>query len=302
MSDDMCRATTNTGFAVATCYLLDGHDGQHDDGSYHWPNVQPLQERGPEPCGNVSPNRVSRRALDAGHDGQHGSSNSSWPQARSNYRSDQLTGAKIDDLLLDLFRRVEQLEQLARPTASCASEELRQGLGEVEKRMTRLEQAQVYSTSPHDLSALQASINTQFERLNGAICMVNSDAQQRNQAMVDRLSAMWDVLAAMAPVIDALGSAEHPEECHGEVCFKSVPDGAQTERASGSPAAVQCSTRFREGQCSGWLGHHGDCAVVPDPEQLEDLEEFQPRCSELVLGVRCTLGAGHPEDCSTAKH
>ena len=259
MTDDMCRATTNTGFGVATCYLRAGHTDPHDDGNQTRANVQPLQERGPE-------------------------------QARGNYSSDQLTGIKIDDLILilDLFRRIEQLEQGTASgtatddmfaTTNRKHSHLAQSVGEMHERVTRLEQAAVYGPGPHDLSALQASIQNHVNRaitdlgtgIGEQHDQINGDAQQRNQAMVDRLNAMWDVLTAMAPVIDRLGQVYSRE-----VIVKIGDELVQTERASGSPAAVRCPARFREGQCLGYAGHEGECSALPDPRepQLENPEEF----------------------------
>lgn len=280
MTDDQCRATTSTGFGVATCYLRAGHTGQHDDGQYHWPNVQSLRAKSRE-------EQWTERLGDA--------------------------GGNRDELMLRLFERVEALEQGAANGAATddrfastnrAVEALMGSVDRLTRRVRDLEKAQVYNTRLRDLSALQASIenhinraltkfgretNTQFERLNGAICAVNDDAQQQYTDMVAKLNSIWKVLAAMAPIMDTLGSAGHegvtdltghPEECHGEVCVKCVkcvkpvPDGAQTERASGSPAAVRCPERFREGQCLGYAGHDGDCSAVADGEQLEDPIEF----------------------------
>lgn len=67
------------------------------------------------------------------------------------------------------------------------------------------------------------------------------------------------------------------------------PAPAQTERASGSPAAVRCPTQYREGQCLGYAGHDGECSAVPDTgnSQLEDPSEFE-------CGAESYPGLGHP--------
>lgn len=271
---------------------------------FSWnPLVQPLHQRGPEPayCGVTHPagHGLGTCNLDQGHDGNHSSGLANWPQARSNYRSDQLTGAKIDDLILDLFRRVEQLEQGAANGAATddmfastnrSVEGLAGGMDRLTRRVRDLEKAAVYSIGPHDLSALQTNIenhinraltefgsvlNTQFERLNGAICTVNGEAQQRHIDTGAKLNAIWKVIGAMAPIIDTLGSAEH-EWVNEPEPVTHVDTGLDytTERASGSPAAVRCPERFREGQCLGYAGHDGDCSAVADGEQLEDPIEF----------------------------
>lgn len=255
MTHDQCRATTNTGFSVIRCEQRVGHADSHTTDQYSWPNVQPLQTK------------------------QH-------------YTSNALEGVDRDNLIRDLFERIETLEQSTAGGAATddmfAAQEQR--IAQLEERVRGLERAQVYGSGQHDLSALQASIanhlnraltdigsglDTRFTLLTEALRAGGRNAERRHIDTTAKLDAIWTVLGAMAPVIDALGWEEHPEECHGEVCFKSVPDGAQNERASGPPAAVQCDTRFREGQCSGWRGHHGDCAVVPDVWPPEDPDEFE---------------------------
>lgn len=285
MSDDRCGATVHMDNSLRVCNMSPGHLGDHRDRDFFtWnPLVQPLQSK-------------SREAQ--------------WAELI------QAADGNRDELILRLFERVEKLEQGAAngaatddmfATTNRAVEGLAGGMDRLTQRVRDLEKAAAYSTGPHDLSALQASIenhinraltefgretNTQFERLNGAICTVNGHAQQQYTDMVAKLNSIWKVLAAMAPIMDTLGSAGHegvtdltghPEECHGEVCVKCVkcvkpvPDGAQTERASGSPAAVRCPERFREGQCLGYAGHDGDCSAVPGSgnEQLEDPREFR---------------------------
>lgn len=71
--------------------------------------------------------------------------------------------------------------------------------------------------------------------------------------------------------------------------MKPEPAPAQTERASGSPAAVRCPTQYREGQCLGYAGHDGECSAVPDTgnSQLEDPSEFE-------CGAESYPGLGHP--------
>lgn len=407
MSDDQCTEVGGpNGEPLRRCRLTAGHGGGHSDGTLTWllgfePTVTPLQERGPEQpvqwCGDGSAPVGGPCSMTLGHEGDHQNGQHIWHQAQGNYRSTNLAGASHDDLIRDLFRRVEQLEQtsaggaavddmfsgvsnaldnhakkitelrvqvrdleqLARPTSSCASEELRQGLGEVEKRMTRLEQAQVYGPGPHDLSALQASITNHVNRAltewGSGFASLLTEQHREMEGLLNRVVAQ--ILGELKPVppvfceapdntgtlhcekgpdhdgrhqsgntswpnpckqphptlnvtcstvkghttehrsgpvrwVDGqeqyqdLGTVKdngaddlvgHPEECHGEVCVKSAPDGAQTERASGSPAAVRCPAQFREGQCLGYAGHDGDCSAVPAPRepQLEDPEEFE---------------------------
>lgn len=225
MSDDQCTEVGGpNGEPLRRCRLTAGHGGGHSDGSLTWllglePTVTPLQERGPEPCGSTwrtfpSGHLVCTR--EKGHDESHSDGRSSWPQAQENYGYTNLAGASYEDLIRDLFRRVEQLEQLAQPTASCASEELRQGLGEVEKRMTRLEQAQVYGPGPHDLSALQASIanhvnqaltdlgsglDSRFTFLTEALRAGGRDAERRHretEGLLNRVAAQ--ILGELKPV------------------------------------------------------------------------------------------------------
>lgn len=411
--EDMCRATS-TGFAAAMCSLQSGHDGQHDDGTYQWPNT--AEEGRCESVGGWAGSPLARCVFATGHADDHSGGVRVWPNVQSlqergpvtpprNYRSDQLGGAKWDDLILDLFRRVEQLEQLARPTASCASEELRQGLGEVEKRMTRLEQAQVYGPGPHDLSGLHASIanhinraltefgsglDSRFTLLAEALRAGGRDAERRHREMEGLLNrVVAQILGELKPVPPVFceapdntgtlhcekgpdhggrhqsGNTSWPNPCRqphptldvtcstvkghttdhlaaydprygrvrwvddqeqyrdlgtvkeegaddptGHPCgaahpvesdricvlpeghtaahksssrgyvrlvWKDEPAPAQTERASGSPAAVRCPAQFREGQCLGYAGHDGDCSAVPGSgnPQLEDPEEFE---------------------------
>lgn len=299
MSDDRCQALSPLQDGKALwCTLPAGHTDDHYNGEYYWANVPHVQGRGPEPayCGITHPagHGLGTCNLDAGHDGNHSSGLANWPPARSNYRSDDLAGAKIDDLILDLFRRIEQLEQ---DTASGAATD--DMFAAQERRIARLEQRIRYlerqlSSTPqtYDFSALQASItshlnraltdlgsglDTRFTLLTEALRARGRNDEQRHAQTGAKLDTMWEMLRVMAEAIDRIIPAGHPEECHGEVCFKSVPDGAQTERASGSPAAVRCPAQFREGQCLGYAGHEGECSALPDPwePQLEDPGEFE---------------------------
>lgn len=320
MSDDQCPATTQTGFGVVRCQMPPGHPEHHTNQSYRWYGGYPDSHTPPVPActdtiwvsdeiGTVTCSRGQ------GHRGDHAESTTGrelrWPlvgpvpvpetvtnEPTRHYGSNDLAGVNRDDLIHNLFKRVEQLEQSSADgaatddmfkTASRAVERLASGLDEIERRMTALERR----ASPTRADQL---MNTQFERLNGAICQVNGDAQQRNQAMVDRLKAMWDVLAAMAPIIDSLKPALLKVICgapdgSGEIVCgrdqghdgrhmangfswpaKPVPD--QAEHASGSP--VQCPTQFREGQCLGYAGHDGECSAVDGSgnPQMEGHEEF----------------------------
>lgn len=282
-----------------------------------------------------------------GHGGDHQNGQHIWHQAPGNYRSTNLAGASHDDLILDLFRRVEQLEQLARPTASCASEELRQGLDNLRKsaadhqrRLLGLEQAQVYGPGPHDLSALQASIanhvNQALTDLGSGFASLVTQQHRETEGSLNRVVAQ--ILGELKPVPPVFcetpdntgtlhcekgpdhggrhqsGNTSWPNPCgaahpsldvtcatvkghttdhlaaydtrYGRVRWAdgedqyqnlgTVEDGAQTERASGSPAAVRCPAQFREGQCLGYAGHEGECSALPDPRepQLENPEEF----------------------------
>lgn len=227
MSDDQCTATTQTGFGVVRCQLPTGHPEHHTNQQYRWYGGYPNSTTSPVPvCTDTIwvSDEIGTVAcsLGQGHATDHVENTTGralhWPlvdrclapdpepvtdRATRHYSSNNLAGVSYEDLIRDLFRRVEQLEQLARPTASCASEELRQGLGEVEKRMTRLEQAPVYG--PHDLSALQASIT---DHMNRALTEWGSGLAslltEQHEQTADLFRSIWAVLKTMAPVIDAL--------------------------------------------------------------------------------------------------
>jgi hypothetical protein len=350
MSEDQCPATTQTGFGVVRCQMPPGHPEHHTNQSYRWYGGYPESTTPPVPtCGALTWVSDEFGAVlcsrQQGHGGDHAESTTGrelrWPLAdpipgpepvtnepTRHYGSNDLAGVSRDDLIHNLFKRVEQLEQSSADgaatdemflTTNRTMDHLASGLGEIERRMTALERL----VSGTDL-------NRQFERLNGAICTVNGEAQERHQEICAGLKFILDVLATMAPVIDSLkpaplkvicGAEElhgmdhcpckldaghdghhycgtvawpnhqapdmtgHPEECHGEVCVKPSP--AQAERASGSP--VQCPTQFREGQCLGWAGHHGECSAVKGSgnPQMEDPAEFTEQMGP---------GGGYPSD------
>lgn len=258
---------------TARCELRYGHVGECSVSRYG-PPAAPPQRRACSRWFRVSGGENQYCALPENHEGLH----SAGP-------GDYTGGRLVEDVVIELFQRIS--------TAETKLSSLRDTVLSVQHRMDDWEPAPV-RPGPHDLSALQSSINTQFERLN-------ADAQQRNQAMVDRLSAMWKVLAAMAPVIDSLGSSEHERvTTHVGPCMDH-----QTELASGSPAAVRCPVRFREGQCLGYAGHDGECAAVPGTAadyQLEDPGEFEECGMDPAPGhgmPPCGRRAGHGGVCAS---
>lgn len=274
MPDDQCRATTSTGFGVATCYLRAGHKDQHDDGQYHWPNVQPLHTR-------------SREAQ--------------WAERM------QAAGGMRDELILQLFERIETLEQGTAGGAATddmfAAQERR--IVQLEERVRDLERQLSRLPQTYDFSALQANLTTHTNRAMTELGsgLISRWTEQHEQT-AERLGAMWNVLAAMAPVIDRMDQAykrsmAHSQDpiTHVELGLDYPEDGAQTERASGSPAAVRCPERFREGQCLGYAGHDGECSAAPGGEQLEDLEECGNPPVPGSASPPCGRPAGHTGVC-----
>lgn len=297
-----------------------GHGGGHSDGTLTWllgfePTVTPLQERGPERpvqwCGDGSAPVGGPCSMTLGHEGDHQNGQHIWHQARGNYRSTNLAGAKIDDLILDLFRRVERLEEGMNVAASVAKNHAND-MRAWEKRVQGLEQAQVYGPGPHDLSVLQASIvnhvnqaltdlgsglDSRFTLLTEALRAGGQDAERRHRELEGLLNrVVAQILGELKPVPSVFCGAAHPVES-GRTCVRpeghtaahksssrgsvrlvwnDEPAPAQNERASGSPAAVRCPAQFREGQCLGYAGHEGECSALPDPRepQLENPEEF----------------------------
>lgn len=244
MSDDQCDATTNTGFDLLNCDLARGHDGPHQCAGYSWPNVQPFQ-------------------------------------AKQNYSSAALAGAKFEDLFLDLFRRIEQLEQRS-ASAEMLAEQARR-IDELEKRLDTLSR-QTGQPSP---MSVRSTITNHVDRALADLGsgLVSRMAEQHAQISA-KLDAMWQVLGAMAPVIDS--PAEPATHVEPGLDY-------QTERVSGSPAAVRCPTRFREGQCMGYAGHEGECSSIPgDGSQMEDAGEFDV-CA--VSQRYAAAGRGEVQDC-----
>lgn len=287
MSDDQCTATIYDQGTQMSCALLPGHVGVHVDGRYGWgpsdTTVHVLPTRGAEnPCGATLHNGTSSLYVcqrEPGHSGDHQDRNFQWnpmvrplpEKSREAQWEDRIrsAGGNRDELILQLFERVEQLEQTSAggaavddmfATMNRARQRLAQGLGEVEKRMTRLEQAQVYGPGPHDLSALQASIKN---HINRALADLGA-------GLGIRLNAMQDVLTRQQAAVLAQLIPEPEPVTHVEPGLDYT-----TERASGSPAAVRCSTRFREGQCLGYAGHDGECSAIQGGEQLEDSKGFE---------------------------
>lgn len=375
MSDDQCTATTQTGFGVVRCQLPTGHPEHHTNQQYRWYGGYPNSTTSPVPvCTDTIwvSDEIGTVAcsLGQGHATDHVENTTGralhWPlvdrclapdpepvtdRATRHYSSSSnLAGASHDDLIRDLFRRVEQLEQLARPTASCESEELRQELRQLSQRVRGLEKAQVYGPGPHDLSALQASITNHVNRAltdlgsgldarftlmtqwGSGLTSLLTEQHRETERLLNRVVAQ--ILGELKPVPPVFceapdntgtlhcekgpdhggrhqsGNTSWPNPCRqphptlNVTCstvkghtteHRSGPvrwvdgqghvfvelgtvkdDGAQSERASGSPAAVRCPAQFREGQCLGYAGHDGECSALPDPRepQLEDPEEF----------------------------
>lgn len=214
MTNDQCgEASSLRDGTMRACELPAGHTNDHYNGywAWAWANVQPLQERGPEPayCGVTHPagHGLGTCNLDHGHDGNHSSGLAAWPQARSNYRSDQLTGATIDDLILDLFRRVEQLEQTSAGGAATddmfATQERR--ISQSEKRIQGLERAQVYGPEPHNFSALQASMTNHTNR---ALTELGSGLISRLEEVAERI--MLSLRTDLAAALDRLDPPKPP--------------------------------------------------------------------------------------------
>lgn len=339
---------------MRACELPAGHTNDHYNGYWAWANVQPLQERGPEPayCGVTHPagHGLGTCNLDHGHDGNHSSGLATWPQARSNYQSTGLAGASYEDLIRDLFERIENLEQTSAGGAATddmfAAQERR--IFQLEERIRGLERAQVYGPEPHNFSALQASMTNHTNR---ALTDLGSGLTSRLEEVAERIT--HSLRTDLAVVLDRLDppkppscgapdqaglytceladghdgrhvngistwpnrcGAEHPSlgvACvlakghttehrseEGSVGFgraRWADDGAQTERASGPPAAVRCPTRFREGQCPGYAGHDGDCAAVPDPAEFPECGMDPTNMSS--AGAPCALSQGHDGSC-----
>lgn len=352
MSDDRCQALSPLQDGKALwCTLPAGHTDDHYNGEYYWANT-------PQQCGATTNTGFSviRCEQRAAHAGSHMTDQYSWPnvqplQTKQHYTSNALQGVDRDNLIRDLFERIETLEQGTAGGAATddmfAAQEQR--IAQLEERVRGLERAQVYGSGQQDPSALQASIashlsraltdlgsglDTRFTLLTEALRARGRNDEQRHIDTTAKLDAIWNVLAAMAPVIDALkpdslrvicgtpdlsglyhcdrdpghngrhrngistwpnpcGAAHpsldaicarakgHTTEHRGSFVHRLVRWGDQstehvTERASGSPAAVRCSTEFREGPCLGYAGHDGECSALPESDnpQLEDPEEF----------------------------
>ena len=337
MSDDQCTEVCGrNGEPLRQCRLTAGHGGGHSDGALTWllgsePTVTPLQERGPEGpaqwCGDGGAPVGGPCSMALGHEGNHQNGRHIWRQAQENYRSTNLAGAKHDDLIRDLFRRVETLEQLARPTASCASEELRQGLGEVEKRMTRLEQAQVYGPGPHDLSVLQASI---ANHVNQALAEFGSQLGVLLDGMRGMLAQhiSTNTAAVLARLEPEPEQARCGEPDHSGLYSCELEPGHAVRHANGlSSWPLKCdaidprSDGKDPGLCVRVRGHRGPHTTDPrersmsarwnDPEPVTHVEPGLDYTTERASGspaaVRCPaqfregqcLGyAGHEGECS----
>lgn len=187
MSDDQCAATTQTGFGVVRCQLPTEHPEHHTNQQYRWYGGHPEQ---PTPwCGDGSGLVGGPCVLDLGHAGDHQNG------APKNYGSTNLAGAKHDDLILDLFRRVEQLEQTSASGAATddmfvdtnrAVQNLMKSVADHQRRLLGLEQAQVYGPSPQDLSVLQASI---ANHVNQALTDLGSGLDSRFTLLTEALRA-----------------------------------------------------------------------------------------------------------------
>lgn len=298
------------GSPLARCVFAASHADDHSDGVRVWPNVQSLQERGPERpvqwCGNGSAPVGGPCSMTLGHEGDHQNGQHIWHQAQGNYRSTNLAGAKWDDLILDLFRRVEQLEQLARPTASCASEELRQGLGEVEKRMTRLEQAQVYGPGPHDLSGLHASI---ANHINRALTEFGSQLGIILDGMRDVLSEHIStnttaVLARLAPVepVPLRVVCAAPDNTGTLHCEKGPDHGGRHQSGNTSwPNPCRQPHPTLDVTCSTVKGHTTDHLAAYDPRYgrvrwVDDQEQYRDlgTVKDDGAATQALCGAAHP--------
>jgi hypothetical protein len=201
---DQCTANTRTKHGTAWCQLATGHPEHHTNQAYRW-----YDARCPAVTFVNSDTGMVSCSLREGHSGDHIENDTGralhWPvkpgvpdpepvtdRATHHYSSNDLAGANRDDLLRDLFKRVEQLEQSSAGGAATddmfaatnrAIERLASGLGEVERRMTALEGLM----SGTDL-------NRQFERLNGAICTVNGEAQERYEGADARARSLQSAL------------------------------------------------------------------------------------------------------------
>lgn len=279
MSDDQCTEVGGpNGEPLRRCRLTAGHGGGHSDGSLTWllglePTVTPLQERGPEQptqwCGDGGARVGGPCSMTLGHEGSHQNGRHTWRHAQENYRSTNLAGAKHDDLIRDLFRRVEQLEQTSASGAATDDmfaaqarkhSHLAQTVGELSKRMTRLEQAQVYGPGPHDLSVLQASI-----------------ANHVNQALTEFGSQLGILLDGMQGML-----AQH-------ISTNTAAVLARLEPAEPVPLPVVCEAPDNTGtlHCEKGPGHGGrhqsGNTSWPNPCK-------QPHPT---LGVTCCTVKGH---------
>lgn len=334
MSDDQCPATTRTKHGTAWCQLATGHPEHHTNQSYRWYGGYPDSHTPPVPaCTDTIwvSDEIGTVAcsLGQGHTSDHTENTTGralhWPlvdrclapdpepvtnEPTRHYASNDLAGVSRDDLIHNLFKRVEQLEQSSADAGVVDGDLARliNGLGEVKRRVTALERL----VSGTDL-------NRQFERLNGAICTVNGGAQERHQETGARLKAMWDVLAAMAPVIDSLKPAPLKVICGAPdlnghyVCeLDQGHDGRHycgtstwPREACGAPHPVQSGRTCVRPQ--GHTAAHrssssGDVRLVwndePAPDQAERASGSPVRCPTQFREGQCLGWAGHDGECS----
>lgn len=349
MSDDQCPATTQTGFGVVRCQLPMGHPNpeDHTNEQYRWARAR---------CAATTfvNNDVGMVAcsLREGHSGDHIENDTGralyWPdlppvapdpgpvtdRATHHYGSKQLAGANRDDLIRNLFERVEQLEQTSANAGAVdhmfgstnrSVERLASGLGEIERRMTALEGA-VSHQGGSDLSALQSSL---MNHTNRAMTDLAMGFQERHQEIGARLKAMWDVLAAMAPIIDSLKPAPLKAICgapalHGpDVCdLDAGHDGRHYCGTSTWPnqSAATCGATHpvESGRtCVRPRGHtaahksssRGDVRLVwndePVPDHQEERASGSPapaRCPSQFREGQCLGYTGHDGGCSAVPH
>jgi hypothetical protein len=339
--DDQCTATTQTGFGVVRCVGEAGHVGRHMDRSaYIWHDTPAVQ------CTATtfvnSDVGMVACSLTEGHAGDHIENDTGralcWPDlppvapdpgpVTSRYSSDKLAGANRDDLIRNLFERIEQLEQTSANARAVdhmfgstnrAAERLAGGLGEIERRMTALEG--LGTKDPKALGHVVVGVQQLSRRMDRAMTDLAMGFQERHQETGARLQDIWHVLSAMMPIIENLKPAPVKVICgapalHGpDVCdLDSGHEGRHycgnttwPQASCGAPHPVELGVtciRPRGHTAAHKSSSRGDVRLVwndePAPAQ-EERASGSPapvRCPSQFREGQCLGYAGHDGECA----
>lgn len=141
MPANQCPVTVATGFGRVGCDLARGHSGEHNANGYTWARAH-ADPPGPRPlCGvqltwDEETEGTAQCVLPAGHTGLHGLGPNS---------GDYLSGRPVEEVVLELLRRISSLEQVTgRHSASLSrapepvSEDVRQTLRGIGRGITAI--------------------------------------------------------------------------------------------------------------------------------------------------------------------